>query len=644
MLLLATFRQQQTQALIMALGILSAFALVLLANTAGYMLPFDHLPQLGILSLSFVAFVVFFALWKYGYPVSIGNVMDELRKAKKIGESLKGLLVSGYEEDAIFQNICDSAQEISESIYVFVALFGVDGDSYVVRGLSQASETLMDTVFGRLPLAPGTRREITPTSAFRRLLDSGKPHQCNSIHDFFGGRIDEEKARQLDRTAEIRQIVSYPILLHEKVQGAIVLFRREVAESLDIYGVFAIQCSLALLTSAHIRELEEKRKLEEMLHHSQKMDAIGQLAGGMAHDFNNMLAGISGYATIIKRSFARDNPRLGTYIDAIIAASDRSAELITKLLAFARKGKYQMIAVDVHKAVGDVVEILQRTIDKRIRIIRNLSADPHTVLGDPAQVENIFLNLAVNARDAMSHGGTLTFETRVESIASDHPLATTTGLQPGEYLLATVADTGGGMDEETLSHIFEPFYTTKEVGKGTGLGLASVYGSVRNHHGHIEVHSAPGTGTTFRIALPLLRGDRIPEATATKPAVNFKEGKGHILIIDDEMMIRELCREILSHHGYDVTTAAGPHEALVFYRDHYHEVDAVLLDMIMPQMSGPDCLEVLRHTNNQVKVVLMTGHDFTDKTSTIISNGISGFLQKPFKEAELLEILAETLC
>ncbi|MBD3316937.1 MAG: response regulator, partial [Chitinivibrionales bacterium] len=464
-----------------------------------------------------------------------------------------------------------------------------------------------------------------------------------NIAEFFDEQIDDKTAGELSRPAGIRQIVSYPIMLNDAIKGAVVLFRGNRTDSLDLYAVFATQCAFALMTSTHIRELEEKRRLEEMLHYSQKMDAVGRLAGGMAHDFNNMLSGISGYATIIKRSYGEKEPKLKGYVDTILNAADRAADLIGKLLAFARKGKYQMVSVDVHKAIEAVIGLLDRTIDKRIRIVRKLKAKPSTVLGDPTQIENIFLNLAVNARDAMARGGTLTFATSITSIDKSDTRVAEYNTEAGDYMVVSVSDTGSGMNSDTLSHMFEPFFTTKEVGKGTGLGLASVYGIVKNHGGHVAVESVVGVGTTFDVYIPLLSPGEAPTDNLVKPRTDIIRGNGHIVVIEDEEIVRKLCQEILPEYGYTVTILENGIEGVNYYLEHWREVDAVLVDMIMPGMNGAECISALRKTNPEVKVIVMTGFDFTEKTTAILSSGIDAFLQKPFRETTLLKTIADVL-
>jgi signal transduction histidine kinase/CheY-like chemotaxis protein len=635
--------EPQSEALIVGAGSLCAAVMITVTNIVPTAFGLDYLPRLGVLLISVLCAASFYAIKRHGRTFTFGRVLDELKKAKMIGESLRGLLVRALDEDTIFQNICDSAQEISDSLYVCVVLFGPDDASYEIRGVSRATDTLRDSVFGRLPLSKGTTYALADHGLLSRQVDDPRPMECSGIAEFFGNQFDANTSRELNRLARIRQIVSYPIVLNDAIKGAIVLFRSTRTESLDLYAVFATQCALALMTSTHIRELEEKRKLEEMLHHSQKMDAVGQLAGGMAHDFNNMLSGISGYATIIKRKYGATDPTLAGHVDTILSASDRAADLIGKLLAFARKGKYQMTSVDVHQAIEEVMALLDRTIDKRIRIVRKLEAVPGTVLGDPTQIENIFLNLAVNARDAMEQGGTLTFATATTTVGKADLRLAEYAIKPGDYVSVSISDTGTGMDGETLAHIFEPFFTTKEVGKGTGLGLASVYGIVKNHGGHIRAESTPGVGTTFHVLLPLLRGTEAHGESLAKPRTDVVRGKGHIVVIDDEEIVRNLCKEILPEYGYTVTGFECGRDGVAYYREHWQEVDAAIVDMIMPAMNGAECIDLLKKINPAIKVIVTTGYDFTEKTTVILSSGINGFLQKPFREATLLKTIADVL-
>jgi len=268
----------------------------------------------------------------------------------------------------------------------------------------------------------------------------------------------------------------------------------------DVVGVIGIGVDVTELKNAE----DTRRDLEDRLRQAEKMQALGELAGGIAHDFNNQLAGIMGYAEMIRKRVT-DDERLTRYAETILKVSRRSSSLVAQLLAFARKGKRRPLDIDVHELLGEVITLLERSIDGRIKIKRMFCPGAPAVTGDPTQLQNALLNLAINARDAMPEGGRLTFATKIVDLDEDYCCNHTYEITPGRYVRIAVSDTGIGMDAETQKRIFEPFFTTKEAGKGTGMGLAAVYGAVKNHDGSINVASEPARGATFNVYLPLAR-------------------------------------------------------------------------------------------------------------------------------------------
>jgi PAS domain S-box-containing protein len=380
-----------------------------------------------------------------------------------------------------------------------------------------------------------------------------------------------------------------------------------------------------------VRNIEARKKaerdragLEARLRQAEKMDAIGHLAGGVAHDFNNQLTGIMGYAELL--ASAIEDPELATFAGHIARASRRSADLTRQLLAFARRGNYQVVAVDVHALVGEVVALLERSLDKRITIRRDLAASSAVVTGDPTQLQNALLNLGINARDAMPDGGELSIKTSVVNA----------GASGSERLLRiVVADTGTGMSEETLKHLFEPFFTTKEPGKGTGMGLASVYGAVQIHKGTISVESALGRGTTFEIDLPLA-GQEGGGRAAPGPRRVSLTGK-RALVVDDERDVRDVIQAVLSRAGCLVEACADGPDAIALFARRWHEIDVVVLDMVMPKMSGRGVFAELRRIDPAVRVVLLSGHSLDGDTQALLEEGAAAFIQKPFQIDHLLE-------
>ena len=407
--------------------------------------------------------------------------------------------------------------------------------------------------------------------------------------------------------------------------------------SSGLYDVRVFRTGPAAIVASFL-DISDRKRLEEQLRQSEKMQAIGQLAGGVAHDFNNQLGGIMGFAEMLSEGLA--DPTLQGYATKIMSAATRAAELTRQLLAFSRKGKYLSVAMDVHQVITEVVELLQRSIDKRIEITQQLDATPATVLGDPSQLQNAILNLGLNARDAMPAGGVLRFATGVVSFTETLP---SEELEPGRYLQISVTDTGIGMDASIMKRLFEPFFTTKDLGKGTGLGLASAYGTVKNHGGTIRVVSAPGRGSTFDVYLPIYEVQTPPESAPAAgrgvPATN----RGRILMVDDEAVILEIGQAMLHKQGYDVLTSQEAQEALALYRREWRNLDVVILDMVMPRLGARELFLAMRAINPQIKAVLSSGFTIDGEAQAILDLGVLGFIQKPFRMVDLLHKVAEVL-
>lgn len=385
---------------------------------------------------------------------------------------------------------------------------------------------------------------------------------------------------------------------------------------------------------------EELGHLEEQLVHSRKMEAIGNLAGGIAHDFNNLLTGVMGYANMLR--LRADSPEDVREAAAIIEkTAERASQLTKQLLGFARKGKLQEVPIDVHATVEDVIALLSRTIDKSITIEKRLRADRSVVRGDPTQLQQVVLNLAVNARDAMPGGGRLTFHTGTVEFFAESSWRLT-GAPPGAYLLLSVSDTGCGIPEEIRDRVFEPFFTTKATGMGTGMGLATVYGIVKNHGGLVRLSSETGAGTTFKVFLPL-PADSSERELAPVVAESPVRGEGCILVVDDEPVVRDLAETMLSDLGYKVLCAVNGREAVDIFRRDPAAIDLVLLDMIMPVMGGRGCLRELKRIDPGVVAVLSTGFSSDGEIQQIMKEGMSGFIQKPYRIEELSRVISAAL-
>ncbi|HPJ33992.1 MAG TPA: PAS domain S-box protein [Spirochaetota bacterium] len=387
-------------------------------------------------------------------------------------------------------------------------------------------------------------------------------------------------------------------------------------------------------------DITERKQNEISLSHMQKMDAIGQLAGGVAHDFNNHLSGILGYAEILSMKL-KDNS-LKKYSDGIISVAMRSADLIKKLLAFARKGQFQLMNVDMHHIIDETIEILKHSIDRRITIVKKYNSEETLVSGDPSQLQNVLLNIGLNARDAMPAGGKLFFETREVVFNKDMPRVQLMDILEGDYISISVTDTGIGMDEEVKSHLFEPFFTTKESGKGTGMGLASVYGTIKNHNGSVSVYSEPGEGTTFRIYLPVLKGyNEKRKKTVSLDVPDIPPQR--VLIIDDEDVVRGVLSEMLDGMGHSVYEASNGAEGVALYKENWREIDIVIVDMIMPRMNGRDAFLEMKKVNPDIRAILSSGFSLDEESQSMLTEGVMGFIHKPYRTDELMEKMAEII-
>ena len=390
---------------------------------------------------------------------------------------------------------------------------------------------------------------------------------------------------------------------------------------------------------AFARDITERRQMEGRIRQAEKMEAIGQLAGGIAHDFNNQLAGIVGYADILLEEL-KQRPGLERLAEGILVAAKRSASLTSQLLAFSRQGKYLSTPVDLHQIIDEVVHMLRRSIDKRIRITTRYEAESAVTIGDPTQLQNAVLNLAINARDAMPQGGDLVFSTAVVTLDEAYCANSPYQPIPGRYVQVSVADTGVGMDAQTQARLFEPFFTTKEKGKGTGMGLAAVYGKLKGHRGAIDVRSEFGQGTEMRLSLPLASQTAAAEDHAGAKADRISL-HARVLLVEDEDTISMMVSEILQRLGCSVRIAKNGAEALAIYRRWFREVDVVLLDLVMPAMGGRDTFIGLREINPDVRAIIASGYSLDGEVQGILDEGAKGFLQKPFRISELAKKIAE---
>jgi nitrogen-specific signal transduction histidine kinase/CheY-like chemotaxis protein len=386
-------------------------------------------------------------------------------------------------------------------------------------------------------------------------------------------------------------------------------------------------------------DISERKKLEEQLRKSQKMEAMGLLAGGIAHDFNNLLTGILGYANLLFLKEGGD-PEVAKAAGIIQRSAERASQLTAQLLGFAERGKNLNVPVELGRVIASVTGVLERTQDPRIRIVSSLRPEGGCVLGDPSQLDQVVMNLAINACYAMPGGGQLKITT--EPVTLDEAFCREREwMSPGKYLLLSVSDTGVGISPENLERIFDPFFTTKAHGKGTGLGLSMVFGIVKNHGGCVDVRSEEGAGTVFRVYLPESSEGAPKETAAIDPAL--PRGRGRILLVDDQEPVREVAKDMLEALGYEVITAADGMEGVSRYRDLWREIDLVLLDMIMPNMSGGDCFRRMKEINPKARVVLSSGYSMDGAIHDVMNEGILAFIQKPYRLEELSRVVGTTV-
>ena len=381
---------------------------------------------------------------------------------------------------------------------------------------------------------------------------------------------------------------------------------------------------------------EERKKLTKQLQQAQKMEAIGTLAGGIAHDFNNLLMAIQGNVSLALFDMEPSHPqhRILANIEKLVRSG---ADLTSKLLGYARKGKYESRPMRLNDLVRETSETFGR-MRKDITIFRDLTEDLKNVVADKGQVEQVLLNLFVNAADAMPTGGKLILKTR-NVTHQDIPDKGYT-VKPGSYVMLTVGDTGVGMDKDVITRIFDPFFTTKKMGRGTGLGLASAYGIVKSHNGYIDVTSEKDQGSVFYIYLPA--SEQRPQAVP-EPRRKPEGGIGTILLVDDEDSVMEVTAQMIERLGYTVIRARSGREAIERFRENYDRVSLVLLDMIMPEMGGGEVFDELKRISRHVKVLLASGYSMQGQAREIINRGCIGFIQKPFNMEDLSSKLRSVL-
>jgi len=547
-----------------------------------------------------VSSVILIVALLFALYIILESVKTE-RKRMRVDEKL-------HESEKKFMSLYDESSKALE-IYRSFLLSSADAIIlYDMEGKAQYVNRVFTDIFGwteeevleeRIPFLPESERERAMT-VIRDIVTHGTP-----CHNHISKRLTKD-GRLLDVSISASRFESY--------EG-------------EASGLFVI-----------LRDISEKKALETQFYEAQKMESVGTLAGGIAHDFNNLLMAIQGNVSIILLNQNLDD-REYERIKNIEQYIQKGADLTKQLLGFARGGKYEVRATDLNDLIRNGITMFTQA-KKEITIHMELGEDLWMVAVDRGQIDQVLLNLYVNAAQAMPEGGEILLHTQNLLLSQDH--MRTFDLEPGRYVKVSVADAGAGMDEAIRQRIFDPFFTTRAVGEGTGLGLASAYGIIRNHGGIINVESEAGLWSTISFFLPAVAADSTEETSASLDA-RIHKGEETVLFVDDEEMILDIGTEFLKLMGYHVLTAENGTRALKLYEEKSDEIALVILDMVMPNMTGGDCFDKLRDVNPTVKVLLSSGYSVDGQASKILDRGCNGFIQKPFKIEQLSKKIREIL-
>ena len=489
------------------------------------------------------------------------------------------------------------------------------------------------------PLLENVPADAAGMSRWIRRFEAGEPVY---------GPVTElpEEERSLLQEQEIQSVAAVPVEVRDQLWGMLVFDDCETAREWTATEIEALRAAAGALGAA-IQRRETERELterEEELRQSQKMEAIGRLAGGVAHDFNNMLTAIQGFATVLQDEVAETGDGRA-YLDEILRAADRSAALTRQLLAFSRKQVMRPKVVDLNAVIAEMEPMLQRLLGETIALETDPDADLYPVEVDPGQIGQVIMNLSVNARDAMPHGGTLTLATGNVRVNGEEISTHDGALESGEFAVLTVRDTGVGLAPETRDRIFEPFFTTKKTGEGTGLGLATVYGIVSQSGGGVAVESEPARGTAFHVYLPRCdapapRPDEAHEASArTRQAADAQT----VVVVEDEDAVRRLIEGVLTREGYTVHSAATGADTIALLDEHDGPIHLLLTDVVMPEMGGPELAGIMRRRQPDLRVCFMSGYTEDEVFRHGVETRGQTFLEKPFTPAELRARVAAIL-
>ena len=478
---------------------------------------------------------------------------------------------------------------------------------------------------------------------------NGEPVACNPAYAAMFGFQNVEEAMSVPMSRLCIDAGQWDNLIRLVRENRKLEYYEAELRRCDGKPVFVIANILGLLSNdgtffgirGYFFDNTDRKKLEEQLLQSQKMDAIGKLAGGVAHDFNNVLTIITGYSEIVLDSINPEDP-LRKYVDEIRKAGERAAALTRQLLAFSRKQVMQPKIMNLNHTVRDIEKMLHRLIGEDIHLFTALDPDLGAVKADPGQIEQVIMNLAVNARDAMPTGGKIMIETSNATIDTDYA-SRHLDIKAGDYIMLAVSDTGTGMDEETRLHIFEPFFTTKATGKGTGLGLSTVYGIVKQSNGHIWVYSEPNIGTTFKLYLPAMGKDRHVPPQPSESRKFTPSGSETVLVVEDDEMVRETVFKILQRGGYHVLQSSRVTDAFLTAERYEGPIHLLVSDIVMPVMNGRELAQRLKTFRPEMKILFISGYTQNTMADQGVIDAGAAFLQKPFTPEHLARKVREVL-
>jgi len=500
----------------------------------------------------------------------------------------------------------------------------------------QESEDRFRTIFDNSPfgisVASSDGTLIRTNPAFRKMLGYSEDELRRDFAEITHRGDLEKNMRLFKEMVDGKRDQYWMEKRYIRKDGGILWTSLTVTAIRDHKGTFKYNYAI-------VEDMTERKKLEDQLRHAQKMEAIGQLAGGGAHDFNNMLTAIIGYGHLLKLKLKDDAPLLH-YVEQILSITERGATLTKDLLAFSRKQAVDLKPVMINDLVSRIGKLMPKFIGEDIELKIKLAAHQLIVLADSSQLEHVLINLATNARDAMHGGGTLTIETDQVTVSHDDIKQLEYGT-PGVYALISVSDTGTGMDKETLRKIYDPFFTTKEVGKGTGLGLAMTYGIIKQHNGYINAYSEPGRGTIFKIHLPLIR-DAVEERTPAEQPAPVK-GSETILLAEDEDEVRISIKKNLEEFGYTVIEAVNGEDALVRFKKNKAKIQLLIFDVVMPKKNGKEAYEEIRKIRPDMKIIFLSGYTGDIINAKGLQEKGLNFLLKPVMPQDLLHKIREVM-